>query len=45
MKIIEKYTGTKTYMFPNGALATPEAMLERFPAVLTFIHIIDKINT
>ena len=41
MKIIEKYTGTKTYMFPNGALATPEAMLERFPAVLTFIHIIE----
>lgn len=41
MKIIEKYTGTKTYMFPNGALATPEVMLERFPAVLTFVHIIE----
>lgn len=40
MKIIEKYTGEKTYMFPNGSLATPEAMLAQFPAVLTFAHII-----
>ena len=28
-------------MFPNGALATPEKMLEQFPAVLTFTHIIE----
>lgn len=41
MKIIEKYTGEKTYMFPNGALASPEVMLEQFPAVLTFAHIIE----
>lgn len=41
MRIIEKYTGTKTYMFPNGALATPEVMLAKFPAVLTFAHIIE----
>ena len=41
MKIIEKYTGEKTYMFPNGALATPEAVLAEFPAALTFVHIID----
>lgn len=41
MKIIEKYTGEKTYMFPNGALATKEVMLEQFPAVLTFAHIIE----
>lgn len=41
MKIIEKYTGEKTYMFPNGALATPEVMLEQFPAVMTFAHIIE----
>lgn len=41
MKKIEKYTGNKTYMFPNGALATPEKMLEQFPAVLTFAHIIE----
>ena len=41
MKKIEKYLGDKTYMFPNGAIATPEKMLERFPAVLTFTHIIE----
>lgn len=41
MKIIEKYTGTKTYMFPNGAIATPEAVLAQFPAILAFAHIIE----
>ena len=41
MKIIEKYTGNKTYMFPNGAIATKEAVLEHFPAALTFVHIIE----
>lgn len=41
MKIIEKYTGTKTYMFPSGAFATPEVVLEKYPAVLTFAHIVE----
>lgn len=41
MKRIEKYTGEKTYMFPNGAIATPEEMLRQFPAVLQFVHIIE----
>lgn len=41
MKKLEKYLGDKTYMFPNGAIATPEKMLEHFPAVLTFTHIIE----
>lgn len=41
MKIIEKYTGNKTYMFPNGAIATPEIIVEQFPAVNTFTHIIE----
>lgn len=41
MKIIEKYTGKKTYMFPNGALGTPEVMKEQFPAVDVFPHIIE----
>ena len=41
MKIIEKYTGQKTYMFPNGAIATPEVVLEQFPACLTFTHIVE----
>ena len=38
---IEKYTGNKTYMYPNGALATPDVLKNDFPAVETFIHIIE----
>ncbi len=41
MKIIEKYTGGKTYMFPNGDIATPDKVLEQFPAALAFAHIIE----
>ena len=41
MKILEKYTGEKTYMFPNGALATKEAVLKSFPAALTFVHVVE----
>lgn len=38
---IEKYVGNKTYMFPNGDVATPEKILEKFPACLTFPHIVE----
>ena len=41
MKILEKYEGNKTYMFPNGGIATPEAVLSQFPAINTFAHIIE----
>ena len=41
MKKIIKYTGDKTFMFPNGALATKEAVLEQFPSALTFVHIVE----
>lgn len=41
MKKIIKYTGDKTYMFPNGALATKEAVLEHFPAALSFVHVVE----
>lgn len=41
MKRLEKYTGTKTYMAPSGALMTPERMLESFPAIMTFVHVIE----
>ena len=41
MKIVEKYTGKKTYMFPNGAIATPEVIEQQFPAVTAFTHIIE----
>ena len=41
MKKIIKYDGTKTFMYPNGEIATPERVLKDFPAVLTFAHIIE----
>ena len=41
MKKIELYTGDKIYMFPNGDIATKERMLQQFPAVSTFDHIIE----
>lgn len=40
MLVVEKYTGEKTYMAPNGALYTKEAVLNDFPAALTFSHIV-----
>lgn len=41
MKIIEKYTGDKTYMFPNGALADKASVLQQFSAALAFTHIVE----
>lgn len=41
MKIIEKYTGEKVYMFPNGSIADKEAVLKSSPAALTFVHIVE----
>ena len=41
MKKLIKYDGTKTYMYPNGQLATPERVLSEFPASLTFAHVIE----
>lgn len=41
MKRLEKYTGEKTYMYPNAALATPERVLADFPAALAFPHVIE----
>ena len=41
MKKVIKYDGTKTFMYPNGAIATPERVLQDFPAALTFAHIIE----
>ena len=37
----EIYDGTKTYMYPNGALATPEKIEEDFPAITVFPHVIE----
>ncbi len=41
MKKIIKYDGTKTFMYPNGALATKERILQDFESALTFTHIIE----
>lgn len=41
---LKKYDGTKTYMYPNGSLATPERILLDFPAILTFTHVIEVDN-
>lgn len=41
MKKLEKYLSNKTYMFPNGTLATPEVIEAQFPAVTVFTHIIE----
>ena len=38
---LEKFIGDKTYMFPNGALATPEIIRTQFPAVDIFPHVIE----
>lgn len=41
MKILEKYTGTKTYMYPNGHLASPETIERDYPAIIAFTHVIE----
>lgn len=41
MKKIEKYTGEKTYMFPNGVIAIQQEVLNQFPAAMTFVHIVE----
>ena len=38
---IEKYDGSKTYMFPTGHLATPERVKKDYPAVEVFTHIVE----
>lgn len=38
---IEKYAGEKTYMYPNGVIATPEKLKADFPAVEVFTHIVE----
>lgn len=38
---IEKYNSSKTYMYPNGDLATPEKVKKDFPAVTSFTHIVE----
>jgi len=37
----EIYDGTKTYLYPNGVLATPEKIEKDFPGVTIFPHVIE----
>lgn len=41
MKKLEKWTGEKMYMYPNGDIATPQQINRDFPAALTFPHVIE----
>ncbi len=38
---LEKFDGTKTYMFPNGQIATPDIIRSNYPAVNHFVHVIE----
>lgn len=38
---LEKFNGQKTYMFPNGAVATPEVIRAKYPAVDYFPHVFE----
>lgn len=41
MTKIIKYTGKQTFMFPSGAIATPEVVAEQYPATSVFTHIVE----
>lgn len=38
---IKLYDNKKTYMYPNGVVATPEKIIKDFPAANVFPHIIE----
>lgn len=41
MKVIEKYTGEKTYAFPNGEIASPETVYAKWPAAKKFAYVVE----
>jgi hypothetical protein len=41
MKKLEKWLGTKTYMYPSGELATAERIKNDFPSGLYFTHVVE----
>lgn len=45
MSKIVLYDNTKTYMYPNGKLATPESVKAQYPATESFTHIIETDNS
>lgn len=38
---LELFDGTKTYMFPNGDVATPERFRQDFKAIDVFPHVLE----
>ena len=40
---LELYTGERTYMFPTGALATPEVIEIEFSAIKVFPHVVQVV--
>ena len=38
---IVKFDNSTTYMFPNGDIAPPEKIIEQFPAVIHFTHVLE----
>lgn len=38
---LEKFDGKKVYMFPSGEVATPERIINDFPAVEQFPHVLE----
>ena len=40
MIIYEKYTGTKTYMAPSGAIMDPETVYKQWPAAKSFTFVV-----
>lgn len=38
---LERFDGSKTYMYPSGEIASPERIRNDFPAVEIFPHIIE----
>ena len=41
MKKLIKYTGDRTFMFPNGEVATPERVASDYPATGVFTHVVE----
>ena len=41
MRILEIYKANKTYMYPSGAIATPERLTADYPATKVFPHVIE----
>ena len=41
MKKLMKYTGDRTFIFPNGEVATPERVASDYPATGVFTHVVE----